>query len=449
MKLKRYLQFIKESLKEDIDSKKLYLLDEDQIREYLVSIEDAGYIVTINFGFSEKITRNFYNKPSEEKMVYTEKVIAGEEVRPSYWIEIISNKDINNEDVTDSLKFVCSIISEQADATIELHDQGGQLDLDSIVIKGGILLDVDPEDSKSGLDIEGHLVIFAIQNNSVKITQKDLEEFYGWQVSVKKDDNLFVEIDLEDLSDYLLEKGSSYKNLLVNGQEDMWDNYDISDYSPDINSLFQYDLDKENERLVVKAMIKELGGLQQTINHIGDECDDEVYEKVKEMSEEELIDYLLKERFYNTIKQLGKDSEVLGEVKETVANWEMSAHCDTNYKEVVEAFDRIVKDELGQFEKVEKEITKYYTSKDSEGNQIRKDYKADVTYYQFPYSNDWLGDVDAEDLYNKSLDDIFSNWLSEQYFRRELKPYFSDYGHYSKASMNEDINAYLTRYLSN
>lgn len=438
MKLKKYLQFIKESLKEDINSKNLYLLDEDQIREYLISIEDAGYIVTIDFGFSK----------IEEKMVYTKKVIAGKEVRPSYWIEIIPNKEINNEDVTDSLKFVCSIISEQADATIELHDEGGQLDLDSIVIKGGILLDFDPEDSKSGLDIEGHLAIFAIQNNSVKITQKDLEEFYKWQVSVKKDDNLFAEIDLEDLSDYLLEKGASYKNLLVNGQEYMWDYY-ISDYSPDINSLFQYDLDKENERLVVKAMIKELAGLQQTINHIGDECDDEVYEKVKEMSEEELIDYLLKERFYNTIKQLGKDSEVLREVKETVANWKMSAHCDTNYKEVVQAFDIIVGDELGHFEKVEKEITKYYTSKDSEGNQIRKDYQADVTYYQFPYNNDWLDNVDVEDLYNKSLDDIFSNWLSEQYFRRELKPHFSDYGDYSKSSMNEDINAYLTRYLSN
>ena len=442
MKLKKYLQFIKESLKEDLESKKLYLLDEDQIREYLVSIEDAGYIVNVNFGFSEKITRHFYNKPSEEKVVYTEKIKAVENVNPSYWIEIIPNKDINNEDVTDALKFACSIISEQADAEIELHDEGGQLDPDSILIKGGIFYDGD-------LEIEGYLRILVIQKNSVKITQKDLEDYYGWNVEVEKNGQLYVEIDLEDLSDYLLESRDSYKEILVKGQEVMWDNYDISYYSPDITSLFQYDLDKENEVLVIKSIIKELGGFEQTINHIGDECDDEVYEKVKEMSEEELINYLLKERFYETIKQLSSDSEVLGEVKETVANWEMSAHCDTNYKEIVDEFDSIVEDELGQFEKIEKEVTKYYNSKDAEGNQVRREYKTDITYYQFPYSNDWISETDSEYLYNKELDDLFRDFVRESDIDRNLIPRISDYGDVNKSEMNKDINAYLKRYLSN
>ncbi len=44
MKLKRYLQFIKESLKEDLESGKIWELDEDQICEYLIELDDAGYL---------------------------------------------------------------------------------------------------------------------------------------------------------------------------------------------------------------------------------------------------------------------------------------------------------------------------------------------------------------------------------------------------------------------
>jgi len=146
------------------------------------------------------------------------------------------------------------------------------------------------------------------------------------------------------------------------------------DYYPEINSLFKYNVKKENQVLVVKSIIKELGGYEQAINHIGDECDNQIYELVKDMSEEELINYLLKERFYE-IKQLGNDSEVLREVRDTIANWEMSAHCDDNYQEIVDEFDSIVEDELGQYEKVVKEVTKYYKSKDAEGNQTRREYK--------------------------------------------------------------------------
>ena len=52
MKLKRYIQFIKESLKEDIEEGNLWKLDEYQIREYFIDFEDAGYLITVEFGLS-------------------------------------------------------------------------------------------------------------------------------------------------------------------------------------------------------------------------------------------------------------------------------------------------------------------------------------------------------------------------------------------------------------
>ena len=444
MKLKRYIQFIKESLKEDLDSGIIWELNEDQIREYLIELDDAGYLITVNFGFVKKHIIHYYNKPSVEKDVYTENIVAGEEIRPAYWIEIQKSRDVNNEDVTDSLKFACSIIEDEADADIKLFDSDTDVDINTTLIKGGIFINVDPEDNMSGEEVNNYIAIFAKQRNTIKIKPTDLEEYYGWNVDVKKEEQLWAEIDLEDLADFILSTRSDYKDSLVKGQEHMWDYYEISNYYPDIISLFNYGVDKENEIILVKSIIKELGGYEQAINHIGDECDNDIYEEVKEMSEEELIKYLLEERFYKTIKQLATHSEVLTEVRDTIANWEMSAHCDDNHDEIVSSFDSIVSDELGQYEKVVKEVTKHYTTKDGR----RVEYKTDVTYYQFPYSNDWISDIDSEYLFNKDLDELFRDFVRESNIDRNLNPRISDYGSVNKEDMNKDIKAYLTRYLS-
>ena len=447
MKIKRYIQFIRESLKEDLDSKKIYDLDEDTIRDILIELEDAGYLITVAFGFVEKRTKNYYNKPSKEIEVYSEDILAGEEVKPAYWIQIERSGSVNNEDLTEYFKHACSIIEDQI-GEIELHDGDSDVDINKILIEGGIFINVDPEDNMSGEESASYLAIFAKQKNTIKITQKDLENYYGWEVSAEKEGQLWAEIDLEDLSDIILSSRSSYKESLVKGQEYMWDYYEISGYYSDINSLLQYELNKENEILLVKALIKEMGGLKNVINHIGDECDDDIYELVKDMLEEELINYLLKERFYGTIKQLSIESEVFGEVKSDIANWKMSAHCDDNYDQIVSEFDSIVSKELGKFEKEVKEITKKYTTKD--GRKV--EYKDNITYYQFPYNNDWISDIDSVNypqyLYNKDIDDIFRDWIREENISKELNPRISDWGNVDREKMNKDIKSYLTRYLS-
>lgn len=450
MKLKSYLQFIKESLKEDLESGKIWELDEDQIREYLIELDDAGYLITVGFGFVDTITQHFYNKPSQQKEVYSEKAKAGENVRPAYWIQIEKSRDLSKDDVSDAFKFACSIISDEGDCDISIYDRDGGLgDVEGIQLKGGLFFtDNWNSNEPELLEADDYIAIFAKQKSTIKVTPKDLEDYYGWDVSVKKDGQLWAEMDLEDLADFILSRRTEYKDSLVKGQEHMWDYYDISDYYPDIISTFDYGLVKENQVLVVKSIIKELGGYEQAINHIEDECDNQIYELVKDLTEKELIEYLLSESFYKTIKQLATDSKVLQEIRDTIANFEMSAHCDDNYDEIVSSFDGIVSDELGQYEKVVKEVSKYYNSKDAEGNQVRRQYKTDVTYYQFPYSNDWISELDSEYLYNKDLDELFRDWIRESNIDRNLNPRISDYGDVNKEEMNKDIKAYLTRYLS-
>jgi hypothetical protein len=245
----------------------------------------------------------------------------------------------------------------------------------------------------------------------------------------------------------MLSRNSSYKDILVKGEENMYDNYYSNDYQPDIPSMIQYTLTKENNHLLIKSMIKEVGGLENMINHIGDECSDEAYESVKGKSEEEVIEFLLKERFYNTLKQLCKNSEICQEIRQTIGDWEMNAHVDSNYQSILDEFDEIVEKEF-TFTKEKREVTKHYTSKDAEGNQTRREYQVLDTFYKIPYNNDWIDNEDGERLKDLSLHDIFKEWCGEQYFTYEMNPNFSDYGDVDSKALNNDLKSDLERYLN-
>ena len=167
MKLKRYIQFIKESIKEKIEEKSLWKLDEDDIHEYLIDLTDAGYLITVGFGFCEKVKIHNYNKPTTEKDVYTEKIKSGDSVRPSYWIQIETGRSVNNDDVTPALQFAYSIISEQANADITIKDADGSLELDGIQVKGGLFINTESEDDYSGTEAE--LYIAFLLNKKIQL----------------------------------------------------------------------------------------------------------------------------------------------------------------------------------------------------------------------------------------------------------------------------------------
>jgi len=431
--IKKYLEFIKESLKEKIEEKSIWKLSEDDIREYLLELTDAGYLITVGFGFCEKVELAW--KPDSFKDVYTEKVKSGDSVRPAYWIEIQTSRRVNNDNVTSVIHFAHSIISEEANADITIKDADGSLDLDKILLKGGLFINTEPGDDYSGEEAEDYIAFFVKQKDTVEISESDLMDYYGWEVDEVKNGNLYLHIELEDMCDIMLDRKDRWKDILVGGMQDgFWDNYYGSDYQPDFNSLLQYTLDKDNEVLLVKSLIKEVGGLEDLIAHIGDECSDEAYENVKGKSEEEVINYLLKERFHDTLKQLCKNSDTYQDlVANTAADWEMNAHADANFKELENEFDDIVGKEFS-YKKITKEI-------ESKGYKLEKDF------YVIEFMNDWLEDVDSEDLYNRSLRFLFDEWCGQQYFTYEIKPHFSDWGNVNNKELNSEIKGNLERYL--
>ena len=451
MKLKKYIQFISESIKEDIEERTLWELTEDDITDYMLEITDAGYYVSVEFGFSEKAKQYSYKdgkRVETEKDIFTDKVKAGDEVTPAYWIQIDKSDRVKNDDVTSTFQFACSIIAEEANAEISVNDSEGNLgDPDGIEIKGGLFYTDNWNSSDPELLEVDNIAIFAKSKETVTFTQENLVEYYNWTDAIVKDGNIYVEVNLEDMSDIMLSRNASYKDILVKGEEDMYDNYYGSDYQPDIPSMIQYTLTKENNNLLIKAMIKEVGGLESMINHIGDECSDETYERVKGKSEEEVIEFLLKERFYETLKQLCKNSEICQEIRQTIGDWEMNAHVDSNYQSILDEFDEVVESEF-TYTKEKREVTKHYTSKDAEGNQTRREYQELDTFYTIPYSNDWIDNSEGDTLQDNSLVDIFKEWCGEQYFTYEMKPNFSDYGDVDSKALNNDLKSDLERYLN-
>ena len=442
MKLKRYIHFISESIKDQIEDKTLWKLTEDDITDYMLEITDAGYYVSVEFGFVEKFKQYSYKdgqRVESEKEVFTDKVKAGDEVRPAYWIKIDKSNRIKKDDVTSTFQFACSIIAEESNAEIKINDSDGDLgDIDGIVIKDGLFFTDNWNSSEPELlEADDYIAIFAKSKDTVKFTEEDLVKYYNWSDAIIKDGKVYVEVNLEDMSDIMLSRKSSYKDILVNGEENMYDNYYGSDYQPDIPSMIQYTLTKENNHLLIKAMIKEIGGLENLISE---------NENLEGKTEEEVIEFLLKERFYETLKQLCKNSEICQEVRQTIGDWEMNAHVDSNYQSILDEFDEIVESEF-TYTKEKREVTKYYTSKDAEGNQTRKEYQELDTFYTIPYSNDWIDNEDADRLKGNSLFDIFKDWCGEQYFTYEMKPNFSDYGDVDSKALNQEIKGDLERYL--
>ena len=449
MELKKYLEFIRESIKEDIDEGNFWNIDEDDIREFLVDLEDENYLITVTFGFVERIQEYNYSSSNMSskfkdsfKETFTEKVLPGEDVIPAYWIQIeYSSKNTTGVDVTDSVIFANDIIKEKADAEISIHDEDGKLDIRNIQLKGGLWIGKDESEQ---LGAREYIALFVKQKNTVEFTEKQVAEYYGLEYdNENKSGGVYIQVDLEDMADIMLERNSDYKETLVGGIEYMWDNYESHYYIPDTQSFFQYSLNKENEVLMVRSIIKEMGGLEELLTEI--HFDEDMSNK----SEQEVVDFLLNERFYRTLDELCKNSEMVQEIKQVVADWEMSAHVDSNYDNIISEFDDIVGKEF-EFQKIEKDVWTTYQSKDPEGNTTQRGYTQSMTYYEIGFESRWVDDYDSDDLFREdSIRGIFNEWCGHQWFSHILNPRMDDYGSVDIKSLNSDIKHTLNRYLSN
>jgi hypothetical protein len=454
MKLKKYIDFIKESVEES--KKSIWNMSKEDIEELFLESTDEGYFLEIEFGFVEKGNMTTKLGSNVGKDVFTDKVLAGEYKRPAIFIKIFSGDKITDEDVTSNLKFAVSYISVEANTDIGIYDSSSELELDRIRIKGGLWIDESSIGGDSDIGADDYIALFVKQKEEVKLTEKDIIDYYNIKIDENTElrgDKVFLHVSIEDMADILLSSKSSYKDVLVKGPiDDFWDNYYSVDYEQDINSLFSYVFDKETKELLAKSLIKEFGGFEEVKKWEKNSVTSAKNSFPKDFqTEEELVEFFVNERFNELLKKWIKtefnDSDVWRDVTSAVAQAECDAHAYQNYKDIVQAFDRVVSNDIGSFEKTTKEITKHYFITNKEGEKEKKEYKVEMTYYILPYTNDWLESVDADSINSKSLRTLLVEWGDESYFRNELDPYFSDYGHVDNKQLNEEIISELKRYL--
>lgn len=422
MKLKKWNQFITESLSD----KSFWNLSEKDILEYFFEFLDNRYIIDIELGF--------YDIKND---CFTTKILSGDNY-PVYRISIICNGDLLDEDLTDTLKFAMDILEDQANAKCRLEDQSGLVDKEEIIVKSGFFLKEEPDNSDL---IDNAIYILAIENEAKHISEKELAEYYEW-VNIISDSKgyIYTEIDIEEMANILLDRNSDYKDIVIKGDEDMWQYYDTPSYTPDTDYLLNY-LDKENIKLLIKAVIKESGGLEKLI----EECNNP---ELKDKNEDEFIDYLQKERFNKTILKIIKNLDVVNEIKHTIAEYESAAHLDQNYNEIMKEFDDIVDEVFPDNTKITKKVEKSYTSTDKDGNKTQRKYTEDVIHYRLEYQNEWLKDIDDPSDYT-SLEGVFKEYAWNLNLHYKLNPRLSDYGNANEQDMNKDITLLLKRLLNN
>ena len=467
MKIKRwndFLSYIKESKEETEEEFNPWMLDEEDIRDYFQESIDEGYQIEVRYGFVGQERQWDYKENKAHYLErFTNKMVSGN-IQPAISI-LITSENVSSNDVSDNLKFAYSIISEEADADIAILDEEGEIgDIDGIIAKDGLFYTDtwNKTDDKEPYEAEGYIEFLVKKKESINTTPLQLAKYYRWGSYEEKDGNLYVDYSLEDLADEMLARDANYKDILINGDDGSFhDNYWNGDYQPDLSSLFEYHLDKENKVLAVKALIKEAGGLEQFVSHIGDECDDMIYDdmmKIMEDKEEEpedqkeerkisdITEYLLKERQYKTLKQMSKSSDIIGDLRQSYGDWAMNAHADTNLQEIKDEFDSIL-DKNFNYIKGTREVEKKSKHKDENG--MARTYTDEETFYLIRFSNDWIEEIGTDDLENEKLTNIFETYLDTNELNRlDLKPYFSDYGNVDDKAWNRDEKSNLLRFLS-
>lgn len=449
--IKRYLEFIRESEQLSLFSpddhkiveknleERSYRLDNEKIEETLVEFKDAGYTITIERGYVEEKTKYNWNGPNTTQDEFSQKVIKGN-IRPAYLVSIAETRP-TSDDVTDSILTIIDYLEDQ-DFEVELmEDDSSRIEIDKLEIKGGFFIKDESGDITQDIQIEDNIGIFIKDNKEVTVSAEDICKYYNWledKDTFIEDGSIYTIIGLEDLAGLLLSNSdnSNYVKQLVGGID--VDYYWGGEYAPDTQSLFSYDLDKDNEILLVKALILEHGGLEEFL--IAAELDEN-------LTEEKAIEYLLKESYYSTLTELCNDSEIVREVKEICGDYSSMAHQEANYKELVSDFDDIVGDSTRYAEltytKFDKEVEVSTTRSDG----TKYTYPEVRTFYKIMYENEWLEDFDYNWLKGESLYDIFREHSHNNIGTFELNPSFSDYGDVDRKELNGDIKYLLDNYI--
>lgn len=450
--IKNWRQFVFESF----DDKRW--MSKEDIIEYLTFLSDDDIMY--------QVEECYYDKNSHKSSLIvldtdSDILKVGDEISLGFRIRI-GNTRLGGDDLTTDFRTFINLMKSEG-FLIWIEDSEGRISPESIYIHKGSLITWIPEvpgkkfttnrDDWSDGDIyisNSEIYIHLKQDEFIEI-ENDLQlaKFYNWQDFKESVGDIYFEMDIEDLANIMLYRNSTWPQTLLNGLD--YGDYDSHYYQPDINSLFQYHLGKDEEIKMIKCVIKECGGVKDFLDEIDDDIDDDIDVNT---SEDDIIKHVLSGGFYGKIKKVFENSDIVGDVRNLIADWESQAHCDKNEEDMYNGFDKILDREDIKYEKEWKLGKRFYytTVKNSDGKvtgKKRVNYDDYIWIYKIFYQQRWISDYEKV-RNSESLRYIFSEWAYDCYFEYSLDNYinFSDYGDVDRVEMNKEIKSILENYLN-
>lgn len=239
--IKKYLEYIKESIDNDGIIDKYYFLSEEKIKNIFQEFIDSKW----------SVGADVYNEKQGD--IYEDLIIFLRGNELVYNVDIRSTSETESEDLTDEFKTIIDYLNDE-------------YEIDDIVfgsvfhLKDGTIKDYKINENiyitskRSGHTHAVSSIEFNIFNKERKkfsISPKELIEYYNWKnVEISKDGNIWALINRTDLIDYTIDDSQMKEYLLDGfpGYTDVFTAYEIS------NSLSY-----KNELKLSKKIIEEVG----------------------------------------------------------------------------------------------------------------------------------------------------------------------------------------------
>lgn len=444
--IKKWKDFIKESkqlnlfrdTEWDIDEPEivyldLYTINEEDLSDYLLEIEEAGYSIDIQFGFTDD-KGSFHQEINNYK------------VKTSIGVTITYNNP-NHEDVTSCLRSTINKM-RRIYPNISIHDNSSKLDIKDLIIKNGIFIKTEEPEPNDLLEIDGALFILFKSDKETQLTDEIICKYYKFKDDITYDDkgNAGVAIPRNRLSDLVLSSKSSFKDIIDSDEYDYPDDYNFSDFIPEHDSFFHYYLDNDNIRLMLEYCFKDWDNLKEQYS----DKDDTIFDNYSD--KEDLISSVIKPKDigrYGDRNQVGSflheteiGDNIYDELRRLYAEYEISAKSDDDYEQIFEAFDKSVEDNLDT--KIISKFTKEETKRVKRGDvYVENSYHRN--YYRIRFNLNWLCYSDAEQRFNSEIDDSIYSWDPH---RTHLEPHFNDYASVDWKEYNIDAKSMIQKFIN-
>lgn len=358
MRLKRYFDFIKESVEE----KSMWRHNDDDFKWYLTEFTDNGYTIDFHRMFINEITENVgsWSNPNYKTREALSDILVDESCE-CYVIQITETPDAPGGDISEVLYFAKAAIESELDMKCEimLNDFSSYdwkeyrpIEGEGVKVDGGEITKVS--DNEEYTDV----CIVCWYTEKMKFTGEQFLDYYGWDKEWKSSDgkpgvkisekgSVYVRIDQEDLSGIIdWNRSEVSSDSLLSGVENVFLKY--SHYVIDGESLIRHHLNQEAMRALAKWLIGEAGGLEPFLAEVETDLD------LEGLTEEQVVEEIVGERFERTLVSAAKEfgGDTFDDICRDWQSWSDQSQADEYDEAIQDAFDEKL-DQVFWFEKEE------------------------------------------------------------------------------------------------